>query len=491
VKGFRRRQIAVTPADALAGLTGFADVEAVAAGASSEVFRARQPDFDRVVAVKVFSVTLSDKRTRERFAQELAVTGRLDGLDNIVVVHDRGITPSNHPFLVMRWYDGGSLADAIAAEGPLEIERVLRLGVRLTAALAEAHGRSVVHRDLKPANVLLTARDEPVLADFGVSTLTSATTAATRALTPVHAAPEMFNDAAVDERSDIWSMGSTLYTALAARPPFAASAAVGEGAGTEGLLPMLLRLANEPLPPLVRQDVPPSLWAVLERSMAKQPADRFASATEMTVALQDVQRELGLPVTEAAGPPTSPPRRASAPTIAPAAPPTPAPAVDEGTMLGSGAQELARRAAAATSERRGLTRGKIAAIGGAGVALVVIVVVVIGFATGGAKQPVPGGGSSPTGTPSANGLPAGVSPPTGVHVVTSTATSIALAWTDSNAGRLTYVVLGGPATQVAQSKTAATVTKLSPKTAYCLRVAAVYSVSGGLAPSAPVCVTTP
>lgn len=272
---------------------GYSDLERIAVGGFSTVYRAQQERFDRLVALKVFTIGALDERAQQRFIRECSLTGRLTGHPNIVRIFDAGFTASGLPFIAMEHYGKGSLAARLQAAGPLPVDEVLRVGVKIAGALETAHRSGILHRDLKPENVLVSDYEDPVLADFGISAVNQVREASLtlEGLTPPHAPPEVIEGEHADEASDIYSLGSTLYTLLAGSPPF------GGGAG-EALLPLLRRIIENPVPDMARGGVPESLMATLRQAMAKDRADRHGSAAELGGALQGVQRELGMTPTE-------------------------------------------------------------------------------------------------------------------------------------------------------------------------------------------------
>lgn len=264
---------------------GVVSLEPLANGGNSTVYRAWQPDHDRWVAVKVLHVTLSDGPARDRFRRECRAIGRLTGHPNIVMVMASGVTRTNRPFLTMDLFEG-SLADGLE---PITVEMALHYGVKLAGALETAHRAGILHRDLKPGNVLLSRFGEPGLADFGIATL-GEVRGQTEAFTAAHAAPEVLDGPGASAATDIYGLGSTLWSALAGRPPFG-----DEGQGT---LKLMRRVLQEPLPPLGRPEVPAALEEALRWAMAKDPAERPASAATFGQRLQALQAELGLPVSE-------------------------------------------------------------------------------------------------------------------------------------------------------------------------------------------------
>ncbi|MFG2089825.1 MULTISPECIES: protein kinase [unclassified Spirillospora] len=273
---------------------GYRVLEQVGEGGFSVVYRAHQEHLDRMVALKVLSIASVDDAAMRRFQRESKITGRLSGHPNIVTVLDTGITRSGRPYIAMEYFEHGALTDRLAREGPLPFEDVLRIGVKMAGALAATHETDVLHRDVKPQNVLLSRYGEPALADFGIARLVDSFDAThTQAFTPHHAAPELLEGRTPGVGADIYSLGSTLYQLLAGQPAF-------KGPAGEGIALLMLRILNEPPPPIPRPDVPQQVSGVIGRAMAKTPEMRFATAVEFAETLQRVQAELGLPVTDVA-----------------------------------------------------------------------------------------------------------------------------------------------------------------------------------------------
>jgi hypothetical protein len=341
---------AVIMQDDVVAIPGYAAFRLLGRGGFSAVYQARQEDYDRSVAVKVIDIGVDDEATRRRFGRECAATGRLTGHPNILTLLDSGFLADGHPYLTTALCPGGSLGERVEREGALPVADVLRVGVKIAGALQTAHSNGIVHRDIKPANILLTAFDEPALADFGISLVQQerATTQRTQAYTASHAPPEVLSGALADEASDIYSLGSTLYQLLAGRPAF-------RHAGDLGLASFVHQVLYEPLPPL--SEVPPSLQRLVQTAMAKAPADRFDSAAEMGRALQAVQRELGVRVDEMV-------------LAAPGADQDPTMLVDLERQVAPVVGEPTGRATASRGRRRAVVAGVLAAavlLGGAAV----------------------------------------------------------------------------------------------------------------------------
>ncbi|MGI5327882.1 protein kinase domain-containing protein [Actinomadura nitritigenes] len=273
---------------------GYRVLEQVGEGGFSVVYRAHQERLDRTVALKVLSISTVDGAAMRRFQRECKITGRLSGHPNIVTVLDTGMTRSGRPYIAMEYFEHGALTDRLAREGPLPVAEALRIGVKMAGALAATHETDVLHRDVKPQNVLVSRYGEPALADFGIARLVDSFDAThTQAFTPHHAAPEVLEGRPPGVGSDIYSLGSTLYQLLVGRPAF-------KGPPGEGIALLMLRILNDPPPPIQRPDVPAPVADVIGRAMAKAPEACYGSAVEFGQALQRVQGELGLPMTDVA-----------------------------------------------------------------------------------------------------------------------------------------------------------------------------------------------
>jgi serine/threonine protein kinase len=263
-------------------------------GAMGVVYQARDPQINRVVAVKTISMGDQSpedaQEYRARFFREAEAAGRVSH-PGIVTIFDIGEEPETHaPYIVMEFVGGQSLDKVLARnEHTLLPETALQLTLELAEALDCAHSQGVVHRDLKPANILMTEDGHAKIADFGVAKLNLAThTLAGRVLgTPAYMSPEQLNGDAVDGRSDLFSLGVILYTVLTGYRPFQGNSA----------LTVSFKVVNrDPIPATVlNTDLPPGLDYIIARAMAKDPAQRYQTGREMARDLQALRQEQELP----------------------------------------------------------------------------------------------------------------------------------------------------------------------------------------------------
>src|SRR5688572_21860465 len=249
-------------------------------GGMATVYLAEDLKHRRWVAIKLLSPEVGAKIGAERFRREIEIAARL-AHPHIVTLHDSGIA-GERLFYVMPYIDGESLRDKLDRDGPLPLEDALRLAREIASALGYAHRHGLIHRDIKPGNVLL-SDGIALVADFGIARVTGAedsgglTSIGTTLGTPAYMAPEQISASVeIDGRADIYSLGCLLYELLAGQPPFS---------GTfQSLVHQHLSVAPRPVTDW-RPDVPPGVAAAIAKSLAKQPADRHATATSFAEAL--------------------------------------------------------------------------------------------------------------------------------------------------------------------------------------------------------------
>ena len=296
-------------------------------GAMGVVLLALQRSLQRECALKTISLKFHDPRAAERFIQEGQAIARLGKHPNIVQVFDAGIV-ENTPYIAMEFVEGETLDSIVKRRGRLPESEVVEFGRTIALALDHAHRRGVVHRDVKPANVIIDQAGEPQLLDFGIAKTLDASLVSNHVApfaaslseqktqtdslddsadeqtyivtehnvaprveegilgTPAYMAPEQADPrrGPIDARSDVYSLGATLYVLVTGRRPFAASS----------ITEMLLRVVTQPpTPPSAFAPISPDLEAVLLKSLEKNPAARYQTALEFADDLTRVT--MGLP----------------------------------------------------------------------------------------------------------------------------------------------------------------------------------------------------
>jgi len=248
--------------------------DALGRGGMATVYAAYDPSFERQVAIKLLPREfLHDPQFHTRFQREAKAIAALEH-PAILPVYDFG-EDDGQPYLVMRLMSGGSLKERIE-QGPLPLDETLMVVERVGAALAAAHTKGVIHRDLKPGNILFDGDGNPAIADFGIVKLTehaSQLTGSGIVGTPAYMAPEMASAGGVTPLIDIYAMGVTLYQMLTGQLPFNADTPMG----------LMAAHVTKPVPDVreARPDLPEDAQYVIERSMAKDPAERYQTLGEM------------------------------------------------------------------------------------------------------------------------------------------------------------------------------------------------------------------
>jgi serine/threonine protein kinase/CheY-like chemotaxis protein len=266
-------------------------LDRVGTGGMGTVFKARHRRMKRIVALKVLSRALAeDTSFVQRFQREVEVIARISH-PNIVMAYDADEAEAGH-FLVMEFVDGQDLASLVQQRGPLSVAAALSCVVQAARGLECAHGQGIIHRDIKPANLLRDRSGAVKVADLGLARFSkqgahspdagSITQAGSILGTVDYMPPEQaMGSADIDHRADIYSLGATLHFLLTGRPPY-------QG---ESLMATMLKHRMAPVPALTEAcpEVPAALDAVFRRMMAKEPAERFQSMTEVVAALEAVE----------------------------------------------------------------------------------------------------------------------------------------------------------------------------------------------------------
>ncbi|MGN8245116.1 serine/threonine-protein kinase [Cellulomonas soli] len=272
-------------------LPGYTYVRVLGLGGFADVFLYEQELPRREVAVKVLLAGSLDDQVRTRFQTEANLMAQLSHHPSIVTIHQAAIASDGRPYLVMEYCSRPGLAERYRQER-ISVAEALRIGIRLSSAVETAHRAGILHRDIKPANVLTTDFGWPALTDFGIAATTGHGGSATVGMSIPWSPPELLGDRPTgDERSDVYSLGATIYSLLAGRTPFELPGSPNGAADLVG------RIERMPLPPTGRDDVPPDLHDVLVRAMEKHPSRRLPSAAAVARALQQVEAGLRLPAT--------------------------------------------------------------------------------------------------------------------------------------------------------------------------------------------------
>ena len=271
--------------------------EMIGQGGMSAVYKATDPNLRRVVAIKLIHSHLStNPEFVRRFEEEAAAVAQLNH-PNIIKVYDFNHEDGTY-YMVLEFVPGETLQSRLKQIGAqnrrMSVEETISIMTDMCDAVGYAHKRGMLHRDIKPANIMLSTEGRAVLMDFGVVKMMGGQQhTATGAVigTALYMSPEQARGERPDERADIYSLGVTLFEMVSGRPPFEADSAMST----------LLMHLNDPVPNIsdLNPNVPPMLKAIIEKALAKSPADRFQSTDELASALQGVLSNAAEPAPEA------------------------------------------------------------------------------------------------------------------------------------------------------------------------------------------------
>jgi eukaryotic-like serine/threonine-protein kinase len=258
----------------------YAVLDTIGRGGMGVVYKARDPQLDRLVAIKM--IIGVNPGLLKRFDVEARSTARLQH-QNIVTIYDFGNQEGN-PYLVMEYLEGMSLESVLSSGRALSLAQKLDICIGLCNGLNYAHERGVIHRDIKPANIMLLNDDNVKIVDFGIARIGDTGISRTEVVGSLHyMSPEQFQSISLDSRTDIFSAGVVLYRLLTGTLPFDAA---GEAA-------IMYRIINEPVVPVSSygRGCSPELDAILEKALAKNREKRYGSCREFAFDLQAVQEQ--------------------------------------------------------------------------------------------------------------------------------------------------------------------------------------------------------
>ena len=268
--------------------------ELLGQGGMSAVYKASDPNLRRVVAVKMIHSHLSkDPEFVRRFEEEAASVAQLRH-PNLIQVYDFNHDGETY-YIVFEFVPGESMQERLKrmkqASRPMDISEVTNIVAKSADGLQYAHSKGLIHRDIKPANIMLNVTGDPIIMDFGIAKIMGGTQhTATGAVlgTARYMSPEQIKGERIDPRTDIYSLGVTLFEMLGGRPPFEADSA----------MTLMMMHMTDPVPNLqnLRADVPAGLMTVVNKALAKDQADRYQTAAKFAAALRNFDDAAAVPV---------------------------------------------------------------------------------------------------------------------------------------------------------------------------------------------------
>lgn len=255
-------------------------IEKIGSGGMSNVFRAKDLKLGRMVAIKVLKDEFcTDLNFVEKFKREAQAAASLLG-ENIVNIYDV-VDEGRYHFIVMELVDGITLKEYIRIKGKLDITEGVSIAIQVARALKTAHAQHIVHRDIKPQNILITDDSKVKVADFGIARAVSEQTVNANAIGSVHyISPEQARGGRCDARSDIYSLGITMYEMFTGRVPF-----TGESTVAVALAHLEQAMTH---PSVYNNKISPNLERIILKCTKKDPANRYQNITELLDDLENV-----------------------------------------------------------------------------------------------------------------------------------------------------------------------------------------------------------
>lgn len=270
-------------------IEGYGALREIGRGGFSSVFEALEFEFERWVAIKVLDEAIVDAEAVEDFERECRAMGGLSGHPNIVTVFSSAFTADQRPCIVMELFPHGNYLQILQRTGPLGLDQLLPVSVRVAAALATAHNRGMVHGDVKPQNIFRSQYELAALGDFGIATLISHRWGNQKTrMSLYYAAPEIIERgvAAATPFADQYSLAATIYTLATGSRPY-------EGDGSESTRQVLVRTLSEP-PPRLGSGHPAALDELLHKAMSRRLQDRYRDLSQFAEALVEIEEQVGL-----------------------------------------------------------------------------------------------------------------------------------------------------------------------------------------------------
>jgi serine/threonine protein kinase/tetratricopeptide (TPR) repeat protein len=261
-------------------------IEELGKGGMGIIYKARDPDIDREVAIKTikedfFAQSPYPEKTLKQFRLEAKAAGRLSHA-NIATIYEVG-KKNDMTFIVMQYIPGQSLRQIIQSGKKFNVDEIVHLMAQVCRGLDYAHKNGIVHRDIKPENILIDKEGKPYIVDFGIATIESFSTTLTNTTkgTLAYMSPEQIQAAQVDYRTDIFSLGIVIYELLSGKRPFSGDSAYSIQTSILNEEPARLDLGDGFEPP-------EDFEGVLRKALAKKPEDRFRSCAEFASALEEL-----------------------------------------------------------------------------------------------------------------------------------------------------------------------------------------------------------